>query len=120
MDILITGHQHDLYPFLEGTIPPNTKLVYNKDFSGTEGKTYNGYMTDYRFNAFICGKRGLTQHDEASAGNHTDYVGMLVNVDLSSGTQSCVYMNSKGEIVPVVNPFAAYTYGTEPIVTTLK
>ena len=46
VDILITGHQHDLYPFLEGTIPPNTRLVYNKDFSGTEGKTYNGYMTD--------------------------------------------------------------------------
>jgi hypothetical protein len=94
--------------------------VYNKDFSGTEGKTYNGYMTDYRFNAFICGKRGLTQHDEAPAGNTTDYVGMLVNVDLNSGSQSCLYMNSKGDIVPVVNPFAEYTYGTEPIVTTLK
>ena len=120
VDILITGHQHDLYPFLEGTITPNTKLVYNKDFSGTEGKTYNGYMTDYHFNAFICGKRGLTQHDEAPAGNHTDYVGMLVNVDLSGGSQSCVYMNSKGEIVPVVNPFAEYSYGTEPIVTMLK
>ena len=63
---------------------------------------------------------GLTQLDEAPAGNHTDYVGMLVNVDLNSGKQSCVYMNSKGEIVPVVNPFAAYNYGTEPIVTTLK
>ena len=120
VDILVTGHQHDLYPFLEGTITPNTTLVYNKDFSGTEGKTYNGYMTDYHFNAFICGKRGLTQHDEATAGNHTDYVGMLVNVDLSGGSQYCIYMNSKGEIVPVVNPFAEYNYGTEPIVTPLK
>ena len=36
----------------------------------------------------------------------TYYVGMLVNVDLSGGSQSCVCMNSKGEIVPVVNPFA--------------
>ena len=77
-------------------------------------------MTDYRFNAFICGKRGLTQHDEAPAGNTTDYVGMLVNVDLNSGSQSCLYMNSKGDIVSVVNPFADYTYGTDPIVTTLK
>ena len=50
----------------------------------------------------------------------TYYVGMLVNVDLNSGSQSCVYMNFKGDIVPVVNPFAEYTYGTEPIVTTLK
>ena len=45
---------------------------------------------------------------------------MLVNVDLKSGSQSCIYMNSKGDIVSVVNPFADYTYGTDPIVTTLK
>ena len=43
-----------------------------------------------------------------------------MNVDLSGGSQSCIYMNSKGEIVSVVNPFAEYTYGKEPIVTKLK
>ena len=55
-DIAVYGHQHDLYPFLEGQetmISNSGGLVYNSQFQGVEGKTYDGYLTDYTFNGFI-------------------------------------------------------------------
>ena len=107
-DIAVYGHQHDLYPFLEGQqtmYNEKGKLVYNSQFKGEEGKTYGGYLTDFSFNGFIAGRRGLGQTDEVGAFNHSDYVGFLVEVDLASGKQTCRYVNSKGENVPVYNPF---------------
>ena len=107
-DIALYGHQHDLYPFLEGqeTMYNNKrKLVYNSLFKGEEGKTYGGYLTDYKFNGFIAGRRGLGQTDEVGAFNLSDYVGFAVKVDLDAGKQICRYTNSRGEAVPVYNPF---------------
>ena len=107
-DIAVYGHQHDLYPFLEGQetmYNDKGKLVYNSRFKGEEGKTYGGYLTDYSFNGFIAGRRGLGQVDEVGAFNRTDYVGFAVEVDLVAGKQTCRYVNSRGESVAVYNPF---------------
>ena len=107
-DLAVYGHQHDLYPFLDGQ---NTmynekgKLVYNSQFKGESGKTYGGYLTDYTFNGFIAGRRGTGQVDEVDAFNRKDYVGFAVYVDLPAGTQKCAYVNSNGENVSVYNPF---------------
>jgi hypothetical protein len=89
------------------------KLVYNSQFKGEEGKTYGGYLTDYTFNGFIAGRRGLGQTDEVGAFNLSDYVGFAVEVDLDAGKQICRYTNSKGEAVPVYNPFAEGEARTE-------
>lgn len=108
-DLAVYGHQHDLYPFLNGQetmYNENNKLVYNSQFKGEEGKTYGGYLTDYGFNGFIAGRRGTTQVDEISALNRKDHIGLSVSVDLTSNTQTCRYINSGGEVVPVFNPFA--------------
>ena len=108
-DLAVYGHQHDLYPFLNGQetmYNENNKLVYNSQFKGEEGKTYGGYLTDYGFNGFIAGRRGTTQVDEISALNRKDHIGLAVYVDLASSTQTCRYINSGGEVVPVFNPFA--------------
>ena len=107
-DLAVYGHQHDLYPFLDGqeTMYNEThKLVYNSQFKGEEGKTYGGYLTDYTFNGFIAGRRGTAQVDEISALNRKDHVGFAVSVDLANQTQTCRYINSAGEVVPVYNPF---------------
>lgn len=107
-DLVVYGHQHDLYPFLEDQetmYNAEGKLIYNSQFKGTEGKTYGGYLTDYRFNGFIAGRRGTAQDDEVSALNRKDHVGMAVNVDLASKTQVCRFVNSAGEVVLVYNPF---------------
>ena len=107
-DLAVYGHQHDLYPFLDGQetmYNEKGKLVYNSQFKGEEGKTYGGYLTDYTFNGFIAGRRGTTQVDEIGAFNRKDHIGLAVSVDLESNTQTCWYVNSSGEIVSVYNPF---------------
>jgi hypothetical protein len=107
-DLAVYGHQHDLYPFLDGQetmYNSKGKLVYNSQFKGEEGKTYGGYLTDYGFNGFIAGRRGVAQDDEISALNRTDHIGLAVRVDLTSNTQKCWYVNTNGDTVSVYNPF---------------
>ena len=121
-DLAVYGHQHDLYPFLDGQetmYNANGKLIYNSQFKGEEGKTYGGYLTDYAFNGFIAGRRGTAQDDEISALNRKDHVGMAVYVDLESKTQACRFVNTDGEIVPVYNPFVEGT-AQEAFLTDLK
>ena len=108
-DLAVYGHQHDLYPFLEGQetmYNEKGKLVYNSQFKGVAGKTYGGYLTDYAFNGFIAGRRGTSQVDEISALNREDHVGLAVAVDLTANTQKCWFVNSQGAAVSVYNPFA--------------
>ena len=107
-DLAVYGHQHDLYPFLEGQetmYNAKGKLVYNSQFVGQEGKTYGGYLTDYTFNGFIAGRRGIAQVDDISALDRENHVGFAVSVDLASQTQKCWYVNTDGNTVPVYNPF---------------
>ena len=107
-DLAVYGHQHDLFPFLEGQetmYNAEGKLIYNSQFKGEEGKTYGGYLTDYAFNGFIAGRRGTEQDDSIGALNRVDHVGLAVYADLESNTQVCRFMNTAGEVVPVYNPF---------------
>ena len=106
-DLAVYGHQHDLYPFLDGqdTLYSGKKLMYNSQFKGESGKTYGGYLTDFHFNGFIAGRRGTTQTDEIGAFNRKDHIGLAVRVDFTGGKQTCYYVNSDGEKVDVYNPF---------------
>lgn len=107
-DLAVYGHQHDLYPFLDGQetmYNEKNQLIYNSQFKGQEGKTYGGYLTDYEFNGFIAGRRGTAQVDDIGALNCKEHVGFAVYVDLTNMTQTCRYINTNGEIVPVYNPF---------------
>ena len=107
-DLAVYGHQHDLYPFLEGQetmYNEKGKLVYNSQFKGTAGKTYGGYLTDFTFSGFIAGRRGTDQTDDISALNREEHVGFAVWVDLENKTQTCRYVNTYGETVSVYNPF---------------
>lgn len=115
-DLAVYGHQHDLYPFLDGQetmVSDSGKLIYNSQFVGKEGKTYGGYLTDFTFNGFIAGRRGTTQVDELSALNRTDHIGLAVYVDIDSSTQICKYINTAGDVVPVYNPFVEGPSQTE-------
>ena len=119
-DLAVYGHQHDLYPFLEGQetmYNAKGKLIYNSQFKGTEGKTYGGYLTDYTFNGFIAGRRGTAQDDDISALNRREHVGMAVYADLATKTQVCRFVNTAGEVVPVYNPFVEGPAQTEIVLT---
>ena len=107
-DLAVYGHQHDLYPFLEGQetmYNAEGQLVYNSQFAGEEGETYGGYLTDFTFNGFIAGRRGTAQVDSIGALNREDHVGLAVYADLESSTQMCRFLNTDGEVVSVYNPF---------------
>lgn len=115
-DLAVYGHQHDLYPFLEGQetmYNSKGKLIYNSQFKGEEGKTYGGYLTDYGFNGFIAGRRGKAQTDTLNALNRKDHIGLAVFVDFDAGTQTCRYVNTAGDVVSVYNPFAEGPAQTE-------
>lgn len=120
-DLCVYGHQHDLYPFLEGQktmYNDKGKLVYNSQFKG-ENKTYGGYLTDFEFNGFICGRRGATQSDKVGSFNKSQHIGLGTSVDFATNKQTSVYWNSKGEKVSVYNPFVEGAAQTE-FVTDLK
>ena len=115
-DLAVYGHQHDLYPFLEGQetmYNSKGRLVYNSQFKGEEGKTYGGYLTDYQFSGFIAGRRGTTQTDSLNALNRKDHIGLAVFVDFDAGIQTCRYVNTAGQTVSVYNPFVEGPAQTE-------
>ena len=115
-DLVVYGHQHDLYPFLDGQdtmYNSKGKLIYNSQFRGEAGKTYGGYLTDFTFNGFIAGRRGTTQTDKIGAFNRKDHIGLAVKVDFSQNNQICYYVNSNGEKVSVYNPFVESAAQTE-------
>lgn len=120
-DLAVYGHQHDLYPFLDGQetmYNEKGKLIYNSQFKG-ENKTYGGYLTEYEFNGFICGRRGSTQTDEVGAFNKSQHIGLGTSVNFTAHNQTSVYWNSKGEKVAVYNPFVEGAAQTD-FVTLLK
>ena len=107
-DLAVYGHQHDLFPFLEGQetmYNAEGQLIYNSQFAGEEGEIYEGYLTDFAFNGFIAGRRGTAQTDSIGALNREDHVGLAVYADLESNTQVCRFLNTAGETVLVYNPF---------------
>lgn len=115
-DLAVYGHQHDLYPFLDGQetmYNEKGRLVYNSQFKGVEGKTYGGYLTDYTFNGFIAGRRGTAQDDDIGSLNRKDHIGLAVYVDMANNSQVCRYINTAGEVVSVYNPFVEGPAQTE-------
>lgn len=107
-DLVVSGHQHELWAFLEDCIDTKDggQLIYNPQYKG-EGKYYNkkGGVTDFEFNSFLVGRRGASQTDEVSALNRSQHIGLVVRANVSAGTQTCYYLNSSHEKVSVYQPF---------------
>ena len=108
VDICLSGHQHKLYPFLPGAVEPGEELVFSFDFIGDSGKCVGAYMTDHEFPAFLVGRRSLEQTGGTQKNGHSQYVGMLTQVDLISGNQICTYINSNWEILTGIYPFEGH------------
>ena len=109
LDMCVCGHQHEVLIFEPGLVAPGqSPLIYNPDYA--EG-TYSGYLTDFNFPCLMVSKPGYKQPE--SDEDKSSHIGLLVKADLKTGTQRCIYLNSVGSSVPVVNPFALKTYGNE-------
>lgn len=110
IDMFICGHQHQLMIFEPGLIAPNTELSYNPNF---KDGTYKGYLTDFNFPTFMVSKQGFTFSDSTNISKAKSHIGFFVDVNLTSNTALCYYLNSKGEKVEVMNMFYDKNYGTE-------
>ena len=110
IDMFICGHQHQLMIFEPGLITPNTELSYNPNF---KDGTYKGYLTDFNFPTFMVSKQGFTFSDSTNISKAKSHIGFFVDVNLTSNTELCYYLNSKGEKVEVMNMFYDKNYGTE-------
>ncbi len=119
-DLAVYGHQHDLFPFLDGQKTMYDEagdLIYSSQFTSETGKTYGGYLTDYTFNGFIAGRRGTEQTDDISALNRSEHIGLAVRVDFVSETQKCSFINASGKAVQTANPFVEGPAQTEFLLT---
>ena len=118
IDIVLSGHQHDLWVFEPNILTPLEKLTFNPDFKqGKDGNpaTHKGMVTDFNFPAFLISKRGSAQNDSNKL-TQTTQIGMTVKVDFDANTETIIYNNSEGKLIHMVNQFANYTYGTEIVV----
>ena len=114
IDISLSGHQHDLFIFEPATVTPEEELTYNKDYLSS-GKTIKAYMTNAIFPSLLVSKRGYTQTDAVPLQNMKSQICMKVEVDFINNVQKCIYNNSRGEKINMVNPFYNKTYGNEII-----
>ena len=111
MDICFSGHKHVLWALLPGCVEPHTSpMALNPDFSGAEGKTDKGYLTDFAFPTFLAGRRSLEQMGDTQQFGYSQYVGMMTRVDFAAGTQTSFYVNSLGQVLECAYPFVDGTY----------
>lgn len=117
IDMMISGHQHDLFIFEPGMEYElrDDKLVWNDS-----DNKYKGGVTEHNFVNVLVSKRGYTQTDDSKLTNMKSQIGLGIIVDFKKRTQTLVYNNTKGEKVDIVGPFKPETkYGTD-IVFDLK
>ena len=127
IDIMLSGHQHDLWVFEPNTLKPLEKLTYNTDYEPAKAdgtpKKHKGMVTDFNFPTFLISKRGSSQTDSAEL-TQTTQIGLTVKVDKDYTTETIVYNNSEGKIISMVNQFASnitdtlvnYSYGNEIVI----
>lgn len=108
--IALSGHQHDLMVFEPDTLTPYEKLKYNENY---KKGTFKGYVTEYKFPNLLISKRGFNQTDSNKLTSRKSQIGLKVSVNLDKQEQTCIYLNSKGEKVNVVNPYVDLDYKDE-------
>ena len=115
VNLMISGHQHDLFILEPGTIEYNKdgKLPYNPEYSSSKPSKYK--VTDHNFVNILVSKRGYTQTDDVPLTNMSSQIGLGTKVDFKNNKQTCFYLNSRGEKINTVNPFAPINYGTEMV-----
>ena len=101
-----------IFIFEPGTLTPGEKLTYTSEYNGKE-KTIKAYVTDFTFPTLLVSKRGYAQTDSIPLKNMKSQIGVSVSVDLTNNTQTCIYNDSNGKHINMVNPFVEINYGNK-------
>ena len=109
IDILLSGHQHDITAFEPHLIKANEELTYNSNYVGVEGKKYKGYLLDFNFYGFLVGRCSNSQLGDTKPHGTKEYTGLLVDVKFALGSKKEIvtYTNANGETVKVCNIFGS-------------
>ena len=118
IDICLSGHKHVMWPMLPGQVEPYVNPTYSAGFKGAEGKVDGGYLTDFRFPAFLVGRRSNSLTGGTQTDGYTEYTCLYTHADLETGRQLSNYVNALGEIPTGYWPFSEGTYSD--ILTQLK
>ena len=105
VDISLSGHEHRVYTFLPGAVKPGENLIYSEAYNGKSGVSVNAYMTDHEFPTFLVGRRSLEQAGGTQKDGNDQYLCLVTRVDLTAQEQTCVFVNSRQEMVTCVWPF---------------
>ena len=95
IDMCLSGHKHELWPFIPGQVEGGTAL---------NSKGY--YLTDFNFPGFLVGRRSLVQEGGTQSNGNDHYTGLCVHADFAAGTQTVYYHNSQLQILDGAFPFA--------------
>lgn len=105
IDVMLCGHQHDLTVFAPDTVEPSTELIFNKNYSGADGDSYGGYLTDHNFYTFLVAKAANDQLSSTSSLKKDAYTGLCIEASLAQKEQTARFTNALGENVPVCSMF---------------
>ena len=112
VDISLSGHVHELWQMIPGTLEPNTQLSYAPGYRENTEISISTWVTDHDFPAFVVGRRSLTEQGGTQKDGDTDFVGLVTEVNLEEGWQESVYRNSLGQEVTGYYAFAG-TYDSD-------
>ena len=67
----------------------------------------------FSFPTLLVSKRGYAQTDSVPLKDMKSQIGVSVEVDFTNNTQTCIYNDSNGNKINMLNPFAYINYGNE-------
>jgi len=104
LDLMLSGHRHQLLQFLEDT-PTQTTLFYHDNYSDSVQPV--GYMTDANFPTFLISRRSDVQNPKVEENLFgRKIIGLATSVDFSTMMMDIRYTNSEKEQVTIVQPFS--------------
>ncbi len=108
LDLMIAGHRHQLFQFLE-TTPRLTTLYYHPDYRQSNAPV--GYLTAANFPSFLISRRSDVQDPAVNENQFgRKIIGLATTVDFASGTMTISYTNSAHETVAIINPFSGEAF----------
>ena len=100
LDMCLSGHKHELWPFIPGQAEPNTAL-----------NSKGHYLTDFSFPGFLVGRRSMEIEGDTQNNGYDQYTGLQVRVDFADGAQTACYVNSQRKIPEGTYPFGEGRFG---------
>ena len=97
INMMISGHQHDLYVFEPGLELSSSKLGRCK-------------MTDHNFLNILVSKRGPSQFKTNPLTDYSNHIGMTTVVDFTNNIQTCVFNDSYGNKINIENELHQLLY----------